>query len=76
MSLIGRVTSHKMSKTAVVCVSDKVKDKVCGKYLNRDKALFADDPKDICKEGDKVLIEQCRPVSKNKAWTVVKVLTD
>lgn len=77
MSLVGQVVSNKMQNTLVVCVSDKVKHERYGKYIKRERKLFVHvpDKKIQCKLGDTVLIEQCRPVSKNKAWVLAEVIS-
>jgi small subunit ribosomal protein S17 len=47
---------------------------VYGKYVRRTTKLHAHDEKNECKQGDKVLIEECRPIAKTKAWRLVKVV--
>ena len=70
--LIGIITSAKMSKTAVVRV-ERIKEHP--KYKKRyrvHKKYKAHNPKDQYKEGDKVIIEETRPLSKEKRWRIIK----
>jgi small subunit ribosomal protein S17 len=73
-TLIGRVISNKMDKTINVCIERKVKHPKYGKYLKRSTHLLAHDPENKCREGDRVAIQESRPISKNKAWVLLKVL--
>ena len=73
-SVSGRVVSNKMHKTITVQVDRRVRHQVYGKYVSRRTKLHAHDENNDCKEGDLVLIEQCRPLSKTKTWRLVKVL--
>jgi small subunit ribosomal protein S17 len=73
-SLSGRVVSNKMQKTITVLVERRVKHPMYGKYLTKRTKLKAHDEKNESKEGDTVLIEECRKLSKSKAWRLVKVL--
>jgi small subunit ribosomal protein S17 len=70
----GRVVSDKMAKTVTVLVERRVKHPLYGKVVTRSKKYHAHDGAGECKAGDLVLIEECRPLSKTKAWRVVKVL--
>jgi small subunit ribosomal protein S17 len=67
---VGCVTSNSMKKTAVIMVERKVRHKLYGKYVRRRVKYMAHDETDECKVGDTVLIEECRPLSKNKRWRV------
>jgi small subunit ribosomal protein S17 len=70
--LTGAIVSDKMDKTVVVKVE---RIKIHPKYRRRFKAhkkYKAHDPKNEYKVGDKVIIQECRPLSKDKQWTVVK----
>jgi len=72
--LIGKVVSDKMDKTVVVEVE---RIKVHPKYKRRfkvSKRYKAHDEKNEYKVGDKVMIEECRPLSKEKRWRVIKKL--
>jgi small subunit ribosomal protein S17 len=73
-SLSGRVISNKMDKTITVLVERRIKHAQYGKYITRRTKLHAHDAANECQEGDKVMIEECRPLSKTKAWRLVKVL--
>jgi small subunit ribosomal protein S17 len=69
----GRVVSDKADKTVSVKVERLVKHRVYGKYIRRTSKVLAHDENNECKSGDRVTISECRPVSKNKAWQVVRV---
>ena len=71
-ALFGRVVSNKMDKTVTVLVERKVKHPVYGKVMTRSKKYHAHDEDRTFKVGDTVRIEECRPISKNKRWTVLK----
>jgi small subunit ribosomal protein S17 len=70
-TLKGKVVSNKMDKTVVVAVGDFVKQAKYGKFQVRTKKYKAHDPENKCKEGDIVLIQEVRPISKDKCFTVV-----
>jgi len=72
--LLGIITSDKMDKTVVVTVERLEKHPVFSKYIRRRTKFKAHDEKNECKIGDKVLIRECRPLSKDKSWRVVKIL--
>jgi len=72
-TLTGRVTSDKMEKTITVMIERRVKHPIYGKYVKRSTKLHAHDEQNECQEGDLVTIEQCRPISKSKAWRLVRV---
>ena len=67
----GRVVSDKGDKTVVVLVERRVMDKVYKKFIRRSKKYAAHDETNVCKTGDVVRIEECRPISKSKKWTVI-----
>jgi small subunit ribosomal protein S17 len=73
-SATGRVISNKMDKTVTVQVDRRIKHPLYGKIVTRHTKLHAHDESNECKEGDLVQIEECRPISKTKAWRLVKVL--
>lgn len=73
-TVTGRVTSDKMDKTITVLIERRVKHPIYGKYVKRSTKLHAHDEHNECKEGDVVTIEACRPLSKSKAWRLVKVV--
>jgi len=69
--LNGIVLSDKMMKTAVVNVSSFVKHKKYGKYYKVDKKYKAHDENKEYKIGDKVTIEECSPISKDKTFKII-----
>jgi small subunit ribosomal protein S17 len=73
-TLTGRVVSDKMDKTVTVLVERRVTHPMYGKIVTRSKKYHAHDEKDEYKEGDVVLIEECRPMSRTKAWRVAKLV--
>ena len=73
-SLTGVITSDKMDKTVTVLVERAVKHPVLGKVLRRSKKYHAHSPNNEFKQGDTVLIEETKPMSKTKAWAVTKLL--
>ncbi len=72
-TLTGRVVSDKMDKTVTVLVERQVMHPVIGKVVTRTKKYHAHNEGNDAKVGDKVVIQECRPLSKTKAWTVAKV---
>jgi small subunit ribosomal protein S17 len=70
----GLVVSDKMQKTVVVSVEDRVKHALYGKVLRRTSKLKAHDEQDQCGVGDRVRIQETRPLSATKRWRVVEVL--
>ena len=74
-TLTGRVASNKMDKTISVHIQRTVKHPLYGKYLKRSTKLLAHDEANECNEGDIVIIEASRPLSKNKSWRLQKVVS-
>ena len=70
----GRVVSAKMDKTVSVAIERRIKHPVYGKYIRRTSKVLAHDASNECKAGDRVSIAECRPMSKNKSWSVVNVV--
>ena len=70
----GIVVSSSMDKTAVVAVIDHVRHRRYAKTVQRTKRLYAHDGDNQLKVGDRVRIEETRPLSKLKRWRVVEVL--
>ncbi len=70
--LKGVVVSDKMDKTIVVLVERLKKHPKYKKYYKVRKKYKAHDPENKYKLGDKVIIEECRPISKEKHWVVVE----
>ncbi|KUJ98140.1 MAG: 30S ribosomal protein S17 [Thermodesulfobacterium sp. 37_54] len=73
-TFIGTVVSDKMDKTVVVMVETLVKHPLYGKYIKRRKKYMAHDENNECKIGDKVLIEETRPLSRRKRWRVREII--
>jgi small subunit ribosomal protein S17 len=71
---VGLVVSDKMDKTVTVMLERQVKHALYGKYMKRSTKVHAHDESNDCAEGDKVVIAECRPISKAKSWRVVEVL--
>ncbi|MCC8016832.1 MAG: 30S ribosomal protein S17 [Clostridiales bacterium] len=71
---VGIVTSDKMDKTVVVSIKDKVRHPLYGKIINRTVKYKAHDEENTCGIGDKVLIMETRPLSKDKRWRVVQII--
>ncbi len=69
--LTGVVVSDKMKDTVVVKVSRFVKHPKYGKYISIDKKFKAHNPLNTAKIGDKVTIEECAPISKDKHFKVI-----
>ena len=73
-SLTGRVVSDKMNKTVTVLIERKVPHPLYGKVVRRSRKYHAHDETNECQTGDLVTIEECRPISKSKAWRITLVL--
>lgn len=71
---VGIVVSDKMDKTVVVRVSHLVKHPVYNKYIKRSVKYKAHDEENSCKSGDRVLIAETRPLSKDKRWRVRQII--
>jgi len=69
--LTGTVVSDKTDKTVVVSVERRVKHPLYGKIIKRSKKYHAHDEDNAFKEGETVRIEETRPISKLKTWTVL-----
>jgi len=72
-TLTGRVVSNKMQKTATVLIERKVKHPLYGKYITRSTRYHAHTEQAL-NEGDMVEIQECRPMSRTKAWKVVRLV--
>ena len=70
----GVVISDKMDKTAVVRVEGFVQHQVYGKVMKRFVKFKVHDEENACKLGDKVIIMETRPLSRDKRWRVVEVI--
>lgn len=71
---VGVVTSDKMDKTVVVTIQDRVKHPLYNKIVDHSVKYKAHDEKNECGVGDKVMIMECRPMSKDKNWRVVEII--
>jgi len=71
---VGIVTSDKMDKTVVVSVKDKIQHPLYKKIINNTIKLKAHDENNECGIGDRVLVMETRPMSKDKRWRVVEII--
>lgn len=71
---VGRVVSDKMEKTVVVAIEDNVKHPLYKKIIKNTIRLKAHDEDNACGIGDRVLIMETRPLSKDKRWRVVEII--
>ena len=71
---VGIVTSDKMDKTVVVSIKDRVKHPLYGKIVNRTVKIKAHDENNECNIGDRVLVMETRPLSKDKRWRVAEII--
>lgn len=71
----GRVVSDKMDKTVVVAIERLVKHPVYKKYIRKTSKVKAHDEQNTCKIGDVVRIKETRPLSKDKNWRVIEILS-
>jgi small subunit ribosomal protein S17 len=72
---VGVVVSDKMDKTVVVAIENRSPHPKYGKIVVKTKKFKAHDEGNQCKEGDRVRIQETRPLSKTKHWTVAEILT-
>lgn len=70
----GRVLSDKMDKSIVVAIERFVKHPIYGKFVRKTTKLHVHDENNECAQGDTVEIRECRPLSKTKSWTLVRVV--
>lgn len=73
-TLTGRVVSNKMEKSITVAIERREPHPLYQKYVRKTTKLAAHDEKNECSEGDLVIIEECRPISKRKAWRLVQIV--
>jgi small subunit ribosomal protein S17 len=71
---MGKVVSDKMDKTIVVAIEDFVKHPLYKKVIKRTERFKAHDENNECKIGDKVLITETRPISKDKRWRLTQII--
>ena len=70
----GIVVSDKMDKTVVVAIEDNVRHPLYKKIIKRTVKLKAHDENNECKKGDRVLVMETRPLSKDKRWRVANII--
>lgn len=73
-TLVGKVVSDKMDKTVTVLIERHVKHPLYGKIIMRSSKYHAHNEANTAKAGDTVEIQEGRPISKTKAWTVTRVV--
>ena len=71
---VGVVSSDKMDKTVVVTIKDRVKHPLYNKIVDKSVKYKAHDENNECGVGDRVLIMETRPLSKDKRWRVVEII--
>ena len=71
---VGKVVSDKMEKTVVVAIEDNVKHPLYKKIIKNTIRLKAHDENNTCGIGDRVLVMETRPLSKDKRWRVVEII--
>jgi len=71
---VGVVASNKMDKSITVLVSRKLKHPIYGKFVKKSKKFMAHDEANEANIGDKVKIEESRPLSKRKKWKLIEVI--
>lgn len=72
---VGVVVSNKMTKSVVVAVENRVMHPAYQKYITRTSRFMAHDETNDCNVGDRVIIQETRPLSRRKRWMVKEVLT-
>ncbi len=70
----GMVVSDKMDKTVVVAIKDSIRHPLYKKIIKSTSKLKAHDEQNVCGTGDRVLVMETRPISKDKHWRVVKII--
>ena len=72
---IGIVISNKMQKTVVVKVESRYPHPIYSKTMIKTKKYLAHDEMSECNIGDKVLVTECKPISKKKRWSISKIIS-
>ncbi len=72
---VGRVVSNKMDKTVVISIEDNVKHPLYNKIVKKTVKFKAHDENNECNIGDRVMIMETRPLSKDKRWRVVEIIS-
>ncbi len=73
-TIVGVVASDKMDKTITVMAERRIQHPIYGKFMTKSKKFFAHDESNQCNEGDRVKIQEFRPLSRKKRWTLVEIL--
>ncbi|WOX06751.1 30S ribosomal protein S17 [Microbulbifer pacificus] len=73
-TLTGKVVSDKMDKTITVLIERRVKHPIYGKIVSKSTKLKAHDENNECGIGDVVIIEESRPLSKSKSWSLQQIV--
>jgi small subunit ribosomal protein S17 len=73
-TMLGKVVGDRMDKTVVVTVERLVQHPLYGKYIRKQKRYKAHDEKNDCHVGDRVLLVETRPLSREKRWRVKEIL--
>ena len=71
---VGKIVSDKMDKTVVVAIEDNVKHPLYKKIIKNTVKFKAHDENNECRIGDRVLVMETRPMSKDKRWRVVEII--
>jgi small subunit ribosomal protein S17 len=71
---VGIVVSDKMDKTVVIAIEEHVKHQKYGKVIKRTIRLKVHDENNECGVGDKILVEETRPLSHDKRWRMVEII--
>ncbi len=69
----GLVVSNRMDKTIAVRIERRIKHPLYKKYVKKSTKVLAHDEQNQCREGDKVTIQESRPLSKQKSWMLVNI---
>ncbi len=75
-TLVGTVVSDKMDKTVTVLIERRVRHPLYGKIIVRSNKYHAHNEGNVAKAGDTVEIQEGRPISKTKAWTVTRIVQE
>ena len=70
----GEVIRDRMNKSATILIERKVKHPIYGKFVKKSTRIHFHDENNECVIGDTVQISECRPISRTKSWTLVKVV--
>lgn len=72
---IGIVVSNKMDKTVVIKVESRYPHPIYSKTVVKTKKYLVHDESQTCSIGDQILVQECRPLSKKKRWTLAKIIS-